>query len=378
MNIGLISNAAWGVSVLRKELVRFLTSEGHQVTVLCEIDNNVSQLHSLGVRVIRWRVSRRGMNIFSELLSILQLRRRLAASCFDLILNFTPKGVIYGSIAASWSRQLNVFSVITGLGFIFAGEDIRRQALRPLIRCAYRYALRKNSIVFFQNRDDASVFRTYNIVGRQPSACVSGSGVDLVRFAPRARAVQPREIQFLMIARLIRDKGVIEYLRAITILKARRIPARAVLVGPFDDNPTAISPHVLRVYERAGAVQYGGVAVDVRPFLHEADVFVLPSYYREGVPRALLEALAMAKPIITTNTPGCREVVRDGLNGFLVPPRDVTALAAAMQLLATDPDLIATMGRRSRSIAESEFNIDRVNALMWDRISTSLMSTDLY
>ena len=373
MNIGLVSNAAWGVSVLRAELVRYLISEGHQVTVLCEIDRNVPRLHSLGVRVIRWKLSRRGMNVVSEFLAILRLRRRLATSSFDLILNFTPKGVIYGSIAARWSRQLNTFSVITGLGFVFAGDNLRRRALRPLIRSAYRYALHNNSIVFFQNPDDACVFRTHNIVGRKPPACLAGSGVDLIRFAPRSKPAQRREIQFLMIARLLRDKGVMEYLRAMTILRARGTPAHAVLLGPFDDNPTAISPDVLRVYECAGAVKYGGVVVDVRPFLDEADVFVLPSYYREGIPRALLEAIAMAKPIITTNTPGCREVVREGLNGYLIPPRNVYALATAMQLLATEPALIPRMGRHSRSIAESNFDIDRVNARMWDQISKSLI-----
>jgi glycosyltransferase involved in cell wall biosynthesis len=195
-----------------------------------------------------------------------------------------------------------------------------------------------------------------------PVVQVGGSGVDLARFA--SAPLPPGPPTFLLIARLLRDKGVVEYVEAARRVRKRRPDARFQLLGPLDPNPAAISRAELEAWVAEGAIEYLGETRDVRPYLAKATVYVLPSYYREGLPRSIVEAMAMGRPIITTDAPGCRETTVDGQNGYLVPSRDSAALAAAAMRFADDPALAHAMGRRSRQIAEARFDVNRINAAL--------------
>ena len=370
MKIALVSNAAWGVKLLRSDLIEFLIRDGHTLTVVCETDSTAPSLRAMGVSVVGCRMSRSGTNPVKELLVVLRLKRRLQRLAPDVVMNFTPKGVIYGSIAAWLAGNGNVFSVVTGLGLVFAGRGLRGFVMRQVVVGLYRFALRRNALVFFQNGDDRRTFTRNGVVRRSRTRRVRGSGVDVRRFAPVTRGDGHPETAFLMISRLLKEKGVMEFVEAAAMLKGEGHRLHAALLGPFDEeNPAAIRPSAVRPYLEAGVVEYLGVAKDVRPALGSCDVFVLPSYYPEGTPRTVLEALAMGKPVITTDAPGCRETVIDGDNGFLIPTRDVTALAAAMRRLLIEPRLIPHMGARSRKLAETYYDVEQVNRYLWSEIT---------
>lgn len=367
MHIAIVMNSAWGVRTLRADLIRFLQSEGHRVSVVCPFDDDVSELRRMEVSLVPWRLSRNGLNPFREALSVVGLRRTLSSLAPDVVLNFTPKAVLYGSIAARFVRNSCTFSVVTGLGLMFGGTGLAQKAFSPVLCFMIRVALRKNPMVFFHNPDDLKLFVAAGILPCHRTSRVCGSGVDTRRFC-RTRTQGGRETTFVMIARLLRQKGVLEYLRAAAILKQEKQPIRALLVGPFDDHPAAVDPSVVQGYVDSDVVTYRGSTNDVRPHLDEADVFVLPSYYREGTPRSALEAMAMAMPIVTTDWPGCRETVVDGMNGYMVPVRDVGSLAVAMRRLVGDHRRIREMGSRSRRMAEDRYDVDKVNRHMLNEI----------
>ena len=262
-----------------------------------------------------------------------------------------------------------MFSVFSGLGFLFTDADTSasRSPIKAIWTFLFRLGLRNNPVVFFHNPDDQDLFIRKRIVPRPRTFRVYGSGVDTTRFFPVLRSTPNTYTTFLMIARLLTHKGVLDYLAAATILKRRNRPARCKLLGPFYQHPTAINAATLKSYEASGAVEYLGTATDVRPHIAAADVFVLPSY-REGTPRATLEAMAMAKPIITTDSPGCRETVSEGLNGYMVPVHDPPSLATAMEKFIDRPHQIVEMGSHSRRMAERLYDVRTVNQAMWTRI----------
>ena len=358
-------NTASGVSILRADLIRFLQSIGHRVTVVAATDSTAHDLQSRGVTFVNWPVSRQGLNPFAEARSLWSLRNILTYLKPQVILCFTQKAVLYGSLAARSIPRSSVFSVFAGLGYLFSDDSALLKRSRPLIQLVFKYALKNNSIVFFQNPDDLQLFVTHRIVPPYRTTRLYGSGVDTKRFVPSPAFNKRSDVVFLMVARLIAAKGVLDYIEAAKILKRERCRAHFKLLGEFDDHPTAVSRDTIQSAVNSGLIEYCGTTNDVLPYLQDTDVFVLPSYYREGTPRAALEALAAAKPVITTDWPGCREtVIHDG-NGYLVPVRDPAALAGAMRNLVGDRDKIRTMGSRSRELAEELYDVDKVNAHLW-------------
>jgi glycosyltransferase involved in cell wall biosynthesis len=231
----------------------------------------------------------------------------------------------------------------------------------------YRFALRHNTIVFFLNRDDIKYFRESRLVDNN-AVQLDGEGVDPLLYKPVDATV--KQTTFLLIARLIRDKGIREFVQAAAILKNRHPKAIFQILGPFDSNPTAMTPEQISAWQASGSIEYLGEAKDVRPYIANSSVDVLPSY-REGLPRTVLEAMAMGRPIITTDAPGCRETVTDGENGFLVPVKDVEALAAAMEKFILQPELIKKMGERSREIVEEKYDVHKVNARIQQHMGLS-------
>jgi glycosyltransferase involved in cell wall biosynthesis len=275
----------------------------------------------------------------------------------DLLFAYMIKPVVYGLIAAKIAGVQRRTAMITGLGYAFTeapaepfAARAKRRAVHLAARGAYALALRFADTVIFQNPDDRDEFAAMGLTrGVARVGLVNGSGVDLRHFAPAPMPDGP--ITFLMIARLLRDKGVYEYVEAARLVKRAHPAARFVLVGPFDPNPTAVKPAEVEAWVREGVIDYQGAVDDVRPHIAACHVFVLPSYYGEGVPRTVLEAMAMGRPVITTDWRGCRDAIRHLVNGILVPVRSQTSLAAAMTHMIKDEDfrVVASHTNKRRS-----------------------------
>jgi glycosyltransferase involved in cell wall biosynthesis len=336
-----------------------------------------AELRALGVvrhQVLRLR--RTDMNPLADLRYLADLVALLRRERPRVVLNFTHKPVVFGSLAARYCRVPCICSLITGLGYAFiAGDGWRRRAASCSLRMLYRLSLNGRSRMIFQNPDDLADFRRFRLIhAGARTQVVNGSGVDLEHFECSEPSVRP--LRFVLIARLLRDKGIGEYIRAAERLADAVPGVEFHLAGPVDPNPVGFSATAVSEWQTRGVIRYHGALADVRPLLRQSSVFVLPSY-REGTPRTVLEAMSMGRAIITTDAPGCRETVapvpgapaegrgvRTGDNGFLVPPRDADALAVAMNLFVRHPERAVTMGRRSRRLAEERYNVHAVNRVM--------------
>ena len=315
-------NCAWNIFNFRAGLVRTLLAKGHEVIAIAPRDAYAERLVGMGCRFIPIEMNNKGTNpiadaaLFSRYLAILRREKP------DAFLGYTIKPNIYGSLAAQ-ACGIPVINNVSGLGTAF----IRENWLTSVVKNLYRTALARSRVVFFQNEDDRFLFVQQKLVAAGRTCLLPGSGVDLEHFRPSARkGSHDSGIKFLLIARLLYDKGVGEYVEAARILKARHPEMRCALLGFLDvENRTAVSRDEVDNWEREGIIEYLGVSDDVRPHIAAADCVVLPSY-REGTPRTLLEAAAMAKPIVATDVPGCREVVEHGRTGFLCQVRDAKDL----------------------------------------------------
>lgn len=315
-----------------------------------------------GVRVHDIPLQRTGLNPVKDLRLLLSLVALMLRLRPQFVLSYTIKPVVYGSIAAWLAGVRHRFALVTGLGYAFTGTGSGKRALlRRLIQRLYRFALKRTHRVFFQNPDDEGLFRELDLLpDTVPSSIVNGSGVDVAEYSVTSLPDKPC---FLLIGRLLGDKGVREYVQAAQRVKAKYPEAAFRLVGWIDDNPDAITQRELDQWVDSGILEFLGRLDDVRPAISDCSVYVLPSY-REGTPRTVLEAMAMGRPVITTDAPGCRETVVDGDNGFLVPVKDVNALADAMMKMIDTPGLVASMGERSRRLAEEKYDVHKVNAAM--------------
>lgn len=364
----LIAGFAESLIAFRKPLIVALLNKGLEVHVAApELLANpeiISELTELGVVAHDIPLQRTGMNPLTDLRSLLALWQLMRQIKPRYVLGYTIKPVIYGTLAAWLARVPQRFALITGLGFAFIGEeDHQRSRVRAVVQGLYRAALRHCHTVFFQNPDDEVLFRQLKIVSTNANTCVvNGSGVDVSEFEVAPFVAQPA-LRFLLIGRLLGDKGVREYVQAAEQIKQRYPTTQFDLVGWIDANPNTITQVELDQWIAAGTVNFLGRLNDVRSAIKDCSVYVLPSY-REGTPRTVLEAMAMGRAVITTDAPGCRETVVDGDNGFLITVKDADALAQAMLRFIEQPELIAQMGKRSRFIAEHKYDVHKVNAQM--------------
>jgi len=347
----LAANSSRNIVIFRSGLIRALKAEGYDALVVAPHDPHAEErLKQLDVERIVVRIDRAGLNPFADLRLFLRYRRILQDQRPAAFLGFTIKPNIYGCIAA---RTLGIPAIanISGLGTVF----IKRGPLLALVAALYRLALSRAAVVFFQNPDDLGLFVERRMVRVDQARLLPGSGIDLERFAPSPLPEGPPT--FLLIARLLGDKGVREFVAAARQLRPEVPGARFQLLGPLDEgNRTAIRRHERDGWIAEGVVDYLGETDDVRPFVEQATAVVLPSY-REGLPRSLLEAAAMARPLIATDVPGCREVVGDGETGFLCRARDSSSLAAAMKRLAGLPaEARKAMGAAARQHVEAKFS----------------------
>jgi glycosyltransferase involved in cell wall biosynthesis len=358
-----IASLAESLSGFRAPLLRAMAARGHRV-IACAPSADApirSALAQMGVEYRDLPVDRAGLNPARDLQLMVSLHRLMRDSMPDVVLSYTAKPVIYGSLVARLCSVPAVFALITGLGYGFTATGVKASLTRTMLRWLYRVGLRESRAVFFQNPDDERFFRELGLLPHNTkSVLVNGSGVDLVAFRP---VPLPPEISFLMIARLVSLKGIHDYVKAAQIVRARHANVPFRLVGWIDDTPDAIRKHDLRCWVDGGAIEFLGKLDDVRPALAAASVYVLPSH-REGTPRTVLEAMAMGRPIVTTDAPGCRETVRHGRNGFLVPVGDPEALATALERFIVSPYLIEEMGRESRRMAVEKYDVHNVNTIM--------------
>lgn len=360
--------ASWSRSLvlLRGHLLAAMVQAGHEVVACGPEDEPAvrAALGRVGVRFRRVGIARRGVDPLRDAATLGRLVALLRAEGPDVFLGYTAKPVIYGCLAARLARVPRVYALITGLGtaFLDDGGSRRRRWLGKAVRGLYRVALRGADSVIFQNPDDRILFLEEELV---PSGVVTlvvnGSGVDLGHYAVAPLPEGPPS--FLCVARLVREKGVGEYAAAARLIGPRAEGARFRLVGPAEAGPSAIPPEEVAGWQRDGVLEVVGEVDDVRPWLREASVYVLPSY-REGTPRSVLEAMSMGRAVVTTEAPGCRETVVAGETGLLVKPRSVAELATAMEEFVAEPELAGRMGAAGRRLAEEKFDVHRVNEVL--------------
>lgn len=345
------ANSSWNILNFRTGLIRALTAAGYEPVVIAPYDSSSeARRRGLDVEWIAVDLERSGLNPFSDLALILKYRKILSRLKPAAFLGFTIKPNIYGSIAAH-SLGIPTIANISGLGTAF----IRQGPLLAVVSMLYRLALKRAGTVFFQNPDDRALFVDRGLVQQDKAKLLPGSGVDLQQFASVALPQGP--VTFLFIGRILGDKGVRELAEAARGLSREHLDIRVQLLGPIDEgNRTSIPRTELESWVRDGVIEYLGAADDVRPFIAKATAVVLPSY-REGLPRSLLEAGAMGRPLIATDVPGCRDVVHDGVNGFLCAVRDPASLEQCMRRFAAlTVEERAAMGSQSRRKIEAKFN----------------------
>lgn len=359
--VAIIGSLARSLINFRGPLIAEMTARGHEVHALApEIDGDTAnRLRAIGAIPISVNLSATSLNPYAGLQTIRQLTRTLLEIQADVVVAYTIKPVVLGAAAARAAGVARFVPFVTGLGYAFTGgSEPKRLISRGLAMILYRRAFARSTVALFQNPDDVLEFRRLGLLpSRLPVAIVNGSGVDIGHFES---SPLPPDPSFLMVARLLGDKGVREYAAAACRLKQLQPRVRITLAGGVDSSPDAIGKAELGRIMAAG-VDYIGRLEDVRPAMKAHSVYVLPSY-REGTPRSVLEALAMARAIITTDAPGCRETVMPGRNGLLVPPRDATSLFEAMKRFVDEPGLAARMGPISRALAEEKYDVRLVNA----------------
>lgn len=334
-------------------------SAGFDVFVLTHLDAHHQRIRDAGLIPIQWHVTRRGINPLRELGSLFQVWRIYRRHRPDVVHHIAMKPILYGSLAARLAGIRAVLNAPVGMGFIYSSGSLLARVLRPLLAMSLHALLNPpGSRVVFENRDDHAAAISRALVRADDALLIRGAGVDLNKFAPSLEP--PTRPRVVLIARMLWDKGVGELVAAARLLEARGSDAQIVLVGPIDpDNRASIDEPQLLAWQAEGIIEWLGPRTDVAAVLAASHIVVLPSY-REGLPKSLLEALAAARPIVATDVPGCREVVQPGVNGLLVPARDVVALAEALDVLIRDRALRQRFGIQSRRLAEDEFGSERV------------------
>ena len=358
MKIALFANTEWYLFNFRRGLAQALREAGHDVLLLSPDGPYGERLRDLGFRWLPVPMNRRSLDPVRELRLLLWLVRLLRRERLDLIHGFTIKCAAYGSLAGSLARIAGRVASVAGLGHVFTSDQLRARLLRPIVRKVLRVSLGGRGVrLILQNSDDVALFTEARLAEADSIRLIRGSGVDLSRFVPGDISHQHKSFRVLLPARLLWAKGIGEFVEAGRRLRAEGAQVRLVLAGiPDDGNPAAVSEAEIRAWTDADLVEWLGHVDDMPALFREVDAVALPSYYGEGTPKSLIEAAACALPLITTDMPGCREVVTHEVDGLLIPPRDAEALAAAIARLAADPDLCRRLGTAAREKALREFD----------------------
>lgn len=372
MKFLMISSFLPSVLNFRGKLLDAIQAKGYEIHImvpeLANFQEEYQKLIALGYQVHEIPMQRTGTNPLADLKLLKNMYQQIRQIQPDVVLSYTIKPVIYGTLAAGLAKVPKRFALITGLGYAFQNvETAKRSIFQKLVHGLYAQALKYAHKVFFQNPDDLKLFEDMHLLeANKPAVVVNGSGVNVQDFEVMPLPINEQggvKASFLLIARLLGDKGIREYMAAARSIKAQYPEAEFHLVGWIDDNPSAISQQELETWVNDKIVNYWGKLSDVRPAITASSVYILPSY-REGTPRTVLEAMAMGRAVITTDAPGCRETVSHGVNGYLVAVKSVDQLVQSMQYFIEDPKLMISMGQRSREIALNKYDVHQVNKHM--------------
>ena len=342
----------------RGDLIKEIVKRGYEVVVTGPDRTDVDKIEALGARFVEIPMNKTGTSILADWRYCQALTKLFKQEKPDVTLGYTVKPCIYGAIAAKRAGVKNINSMITGGGYTFIATSMKARLLGMIVRTLYRIGLKRADHVIFQNNDDLNEFCDRGLVKRDKCFVVNGSGVNMEHFKP---APFPQQLTFLMISRLLKSKGVGEYLEAARIVKEKHPEVRFMLLGKYETNmQDALSKEYVQKFIDDGIVERFEETDDVRPYYAQCSVYVLPSY-REGTPRTVLEAMATGRPVITTDTQGCRETVVNGKNGFLVPVKAVHSLADRMLWMIENSETIPRMGEASRQFAAEKFDVNKVN-----------------
>ena len=335
---------------------------GYDVCVVTRVRNHGAEIRSCGLRLIPIELSRYGVNPFRDIALIRQLVRIYREESPDLVHHVALKPVLYGSLVAWLVGITQVVNALAGLGFLFTSSKIKARLLRPIIKVAFRFLFFRKSVrLILQNPDDVRLFLAANILDAKQIRLIRGSGVNTEVFIDRP---EPSGVPVVVLAsRMLWDKGIGEFQKAARKLKDGGVNARFVLIGDTDaDNPAAVPKEQMKSWHNSGIVEWWGQREDMPEVFAQCNLVCLPTEYGEGVPKVLIEAASCGRAIVTSDWPGCREIVRNGENGLLVPVRDADALAHALQKLIDNAEMRQEMGARGREIVEAEFSMERVIA----------------
>lgn len=346
----------WYFCSHRLPIARAARNAGFEVVVATRVDAHGDAITQEGFRLIPLQMRRRSKSPLRELAAVLEIINIYRRERPDLVHHVALKPVLYGALAARFAGVSAVVNALAGLGYVFSSSQSRARIIKRFVRAAFRVLLnRPNSVVLLQNPDDRRMLIESKTILSERTALIRGSGVDIQRFSP---SPEPDDgpVMVTLVARMLRDKGILEFVEASRLLRQQGIQFRAVLVGtPDSDNPTSILVSQLEAWQAEGVVEWWGRQDDVPGVWAQSHIAVLPSAYGEGVPMSLIEAAACGRPIITTDMPGCREIVRHEKNGLLVPVKDSKALANAICQLIESSGLRRQMGQEGRKLVEEEF-----------------------
>lgn len=360
MKILIIGASPRSIKNFRGKLITTLKSKGLEVTASASNASlkDINQIIKLGCDYLDYSVSRNGLNPVQDLVTLYSLTKNINHLKPEITLAYTIKPIIWGGIASRFSKVSSFYAMVTGLGYAFQKGGFKKKLLNVLVRFLYKFSLKKSKGVIFQNQDNMQVFIDEGIIPQEKCFLVNGSGVDLSHYQVSPLPLKPH---FLLIARLLGDKGIREYAKAAQIVKQQYPEAVFELVGPEDPSPDGIKLEEINKWVSSGAIEYSGATTDVRPFIENCSIYVLPSYH-EGMPRTVLEAMAMGRPILTTDVPGCRETVVNGDNGWLVEKANVEQLAERMIWFIENQEQWSVMGNKSHTMANEKFDVHKVNA----------------
>ena len=338
MKIAILSSHTPTLFYFRLDMMHMFGKLGYEVVAIGNEDEKKwsQQFLDNGIKYRAIKIDRNGLNPLNDLSTVISIKNVLQQEKPDKIFVYQAKTVVYGSIVAGFLGIREVYPLIAGIGSVFLSNDVKGSIVKWVLTIEYRYAMKFCEKIFFQNEDDIRLFVALKIVERKDTVLLRG---------------------------LIRDKGICEYLEACKIIKMEFPKVRCLLLGGYDTNPSALTKEELKPFIKSGVIEYFGEQLDVRPFFAQCSVFVLPSY-REGTPKAVLEAMACGKAIITTDVPGCRETVEDGKNGYLIEAKNVSALVAKMKQFINNPGLVKDMALVGRKLVEDVFDVNKVNQVI--------------
>lgn len=361
MRIMILSSYAPTLFFFREDMMAAMMENGHEIIAAAPESEEewADKFKERNIKYVSIKgIERTSTNPIKDVIGFFSILKSITKEKPEKIFTYQAKTVIYGCIAAKIAGVKKIYALMGGLGSVFRNN--KKSFARNIMKIEYNVAFKYCDKVFFQNKDDSKEMLDIGLVKKEQIVMINGSGVNMIKFSEKPI---PKEPVFLFIGRIIKDKGVAEYIEAAEIVKEKYSEAKIQIVGYFDTNPTAIKKEEIQPYIDKGIIEYLGSTDDVRPFLERCSVFVLPSYH-EGTPKSVLEAMATGRPIITTDAPGCRETVVDGVNGFLVPVKNSKVLAEKMIWMIEHREEAEIMGQKSLEICKEKFDVNKVNEVI--------------